>query len=214
MNIPLEYRFSAPKQTEKKPPLLIMLHGYGSDENDLFSFADQLNSKFLIVSLKAPLPLPWGGNAWYEITYSENAEKWTNIPQAKESMNLILESIESIQKEFNTKETYLLGFSQGAILSYGISLSYPEKIDGVLALSGYIEPKLIPEKLDAGHYPDYFGSHGTQDPVIPVGWAENAAAYLKENGIPIEFHLYAMAHGINPECFKDMVDWLETRDLL
>ena len=63
-----------PSTLKENAPLLVMLHGYGSDENDLFSFADQLNSKFLIVSLKAPFSLPMGGNAWYEISYYRNAK--------------------------------------------------------------------------------------------------------------------------------------------
>ena len=214
MDIPLEYKFLAPKTKQENPPLLILLHGYGSDENDLFSFADQLNNKFLIISLKAPLRLPMGGNAWYEISYSENAEKWTNIPQAISSRSTILECIETIKKEYSTSDTYLLGFSQGAILSYSLSLSYPEKFKGVLALSGYIEPKLIPEKLEAEKYPDYFGSHGTQDPVIPIDWARKANALLKSNQINLEFHEYEMGHGINPECFHDMAKWLENRELL
>ena len=173
-----------------------------------------MNNKFLIVSLKAPLSLPWGGNAWYEISYSENAEKWTNIPQAKDSRALILECISTIKKEYNTGDTYLLGFSQGAILSYSLSLSNPEKFKGILALSGYIEPKLIPEKLTANKYPDYFGSHGVQDPVIPIDWACKAETILKLNAIQLEFNTYEMAHGINPDCFRDMVNWLESRNLM
>ena len=214
MNLPLEYRFLAPRAKQENPPLLIMLHGYGSDENDLFSFADLLNSNFLIVSLKAPLGLPWGGNAWYEISYSENAEKWTNIPQAKSSVQTILKCLEEIKKEYNTGDTYLLGFSQGAILSYSLSLTHPDMFKGVLALSGYIEPKLIPETLDANSYPSYFGSHGIQDPVIPIDWARKAESLLKSNGIDLEFKEYQMAHGINPECFQDIAIWLENKGLL
>jgi len=214
VNIPLDYRFLAPKTKQENPPLLIMLHGYGSDENDLFSFADQLNSKFLIVSLKAPFSLPMGGNAWYEISYSDNAEKWTNIPQAKSSREVILKCIKEIQREFATGETYLLGFSQGAILSYSLSLSEPTKFAGVLALSGYIEPKLIPEKLDAEKYPSYFGSHGAQDPVIPINWARKAQTLLNSNKIDLEFNEYQMAHGINPECFHDMASWLKSKGVL
>lgn len=214
MNLPLDYKFLAPRVKQENPPLLVMLHGYGSDENDLFSFADQINSKFLIVSLKAPLPLQMGGNAWYEITYSANAEKWTNIPQAKSSRETILKCVDEIQKEHKTSDTYLLGFSQGAILSYSLSLSNPARFSGVLALSGYIEPKLIPEKLDARSYPSYFGSHGVQDPIIPIDWARKAASILNSNNIDLEFTEYQMAHGINQECFRDMAMWLQNRDLL
>ena len=214
MELPLEYRFLAPRVKQENQSLLIMLHGYGSDENDLFSFADQINSKFLIVSLKAPLPLKMGGNAWYEITYSETAEKWTNIHQAKSSRDIIFKCIDLIKKEYKTSKTYLLGFSQGAILSYSLSLTEPSRFEGVLALSGYIEPKLIPDKLEEAKYPSFFGSHGIQDPVIPIEWARKAAKLLKSNKIDITYKEYQMAHGINPKCFRDMANWLQNKGLL
>jgi phospholipase/carboxylesterase len=214
LELPLEYNFLAPKQSSKETPLLIMLHGYGSDENDLFSFADQLNEKFMVISLKAPLPLPWGGNAWYEITYSENAEKWTNIPQAIESRKLIIECLEKIKEAFSIGDVYLLGFSQGAILSYSLSINYPELFSGVLALSGYIEPKLIPDKIEDQEYPEIFASHGVQDPVIPVQWARQSQQILTKNNISVSYNEYEMAHGINPQCFNDMLEWLKTQNLL
>ncbi len=216
MNLPLDYNILEPKTPSKNPPLLLMLHGYGSDENDLFSFADELNQKFLVVSLKAPIRLGFGGNAWYDISYSENAEKWTNVPQALQSRNLVLESLDIIHKEKNTNpsETYLLGFSQGAILGYSLSINNPQLFKGVLALSGYIDKQLLPKTLEAKKYPDYFVSHGKQDGVIPVAWARKTYQYLKENNFTSEYHEYNMEHGINPECFRDLLNWLRDKNTL
>ena len=216
MKLPLEYKLLQPKIATQNPPLLLMLHGYGSDENDLFSFADELNQKFLVISLKAPLALSFGGNAWYEIAYSDNAEKWTNVPQALDSRGKIIECIDIILREQNTdpQETYLFGFSQGAILGYSLSINYPQRFKGVLALSGYVDPQLLPKTLEAEKYPEYFVSHGKQDGVIPIAWARKTEKYLKENNFTFEYHEYNMEHGINPNCFSDFMNWLKNRSLL
>jgi len=216
LNLPLEYNILEPKNPSENPPLLLMLHGYGSDEHDLFSFADELNQKFLVVSLKAPISLGFGGNAWYDIAYTENAEKWTNVPQALKSRSLVMECLDIIHKEKNTNpnETYLLGFSQGAILGYSLSINFPQRFKGVLALSGYVDKQLLPKTLEADKYPDYFVSHGKQDGVIPIAWAQKSAEYLKENQFNFEYNEYNMEHGINPQCFADFMGWLKNRNMI
>ena len=68
-----------PSSLKDNPPLLIMLHGYGSDENDLFSFASELPKEFLIVSLQAPYQLQPYGHAWYAIHFDNEQGKWSDV---------------------------------------------------------------------------------------------------------------------------------------
>ena len=214
----LEHNVLFPKTQQEHPPLLVLLHGYGSDENDLFSFADELNQKFLVISLKAPIALSFGGNAWYEINYQADATKWTNVPQALEAKALIIKSINEAQKAYGTavNQTYLLGFSQGAILSYAISLSHPKVAQNILALSGYVDTQLLPDVLAENELQnlDYFVSHGSVDEVIPVDWARKSKQFLTENNLSFSYKEYNMGHGINPECFKDLQDWLTSKQML
>ena len=66
-------------------PLLILLHGYGSDENDLFSFAAELPQELFIISVRAPYTMQPYGNAWYAINFDNEKGKWSDNEQAKQS---------------------------------------------------------------------------------------------------------------------------------
>jgi phospholipase/carboxylesterase len=68
-NLSLEHVTRPSSLTNTKAPLLIMLHGYGSDENDLFSFASELSDEIFIISVRAPYPMQPYGNAWYAINF-------------------------------------------------------------------------------------------------------------------------------------------------
>lgn len=208
----LHYNILQPKKNVKNPPLLVMLHGYGSNENDLFSFSEELNERFLIVSARAPISLPWGGYAWYNINFTETAGRFGNPDEARKAMQQVDELISSIQEKYNTQKnkTVLLGFSQGGILSYGLALNNPEKYAGFLALSAYVFREIMPTTINQEHVKQLavFTSHGTEDPVIPIDWARKADAYLTENHVPHIYKEYSMAHGINPACFADMLAFI------
>ena len=85
LNLPLIH-VSRPSTLKENAPLLVMLHGYGSDENDLFSFATELPEELFIISIRAPYPLQPSGNAWYAINFDAEQNKWNDNDQAKSSM--------------------------------------------------------------------------------------------------------------------------------
>ena len=105
----------------------------------------------------------------------------------------------------------MLGFSQGTILSYAVALNYPEKIQKVIALSGYINPELLPTDLETMDYSnlDFFISHGSVDQVIPVEWARKAQPFLENLGLKVMYHEYPIGHGVAPQNFYDFKNWLQ-----
>ncbi|AEV31971.1 putative esterase [Owenweeksia hongkongensis DSM 17368] len=214
-SLSLVHEVLPPQQKTEKPPLLLMLHGFGSHEQDLFGMAPMLNEKCFVVSARAPIDLPWGGYAWYEIDFSNLGEKMNNVPQAKKSMEAILKFIDEVHEAYGTdpENVNLLGFSQGSILSYGLSLSHPEKFQKVIALSGYIMPDIVPEKYnpESLKHLDIFASHGTADEVLPVDWARNAMKVLEQLNISHQYREYAMGHGVSPECFEDLKSWMKEK---
>ena len=108
--------------------------------------------------------------------------------------------------------TFLLGFSQGAILSYSLSLNYPNKVQHVIALSGYINEELIPTSItDNNIYTDYYISHGSVDQVLPVEWARKAPQYLKANKLEHVYSEYPVGHGVAPQNFYSFKEWIEKR---
>ena len=131
-------------------PILILLHGYGSDEADLYSFSGELPDDIFIISVQAPIAMQPYGNAWYSINFDEEKGKWSDNEQAKASRDLIAKFIDEAVEAYpvNKNNVTLLGFSQGAILSYAVALTYPEKVKNIIALSGYINKDILPENLD------------------------------------------------------------------
>ena len=113
-----------------KYPLLILLHGYGSNENDLFTFANEMPKELLIISLRAPHKINPYGYAWYAINFDANQKKWNNLEQAKDAMKSINKCIETACSLYsiNNSNISILGFSQGCILSLALALNLPKKI--------------------------------------------------------------------------------------
>jgi phospholipase/carboxylesterase len=211
-NFALDYITRA-SSLKHNAPLLIMLHGYGSDENDLFSFANELPEELFIVSAKAPHRLQPFGNAWYAIHFEAPKGKWSDHDQAIASRDRIAQFIDEICAHFpvNKNNVTLLGFSQGTILSLAVALSYPEKVKNIVALSGYIDqdilaPKLTPERYE---HLNIYCSHGSADQVIPVEWARKTAPFLKQLNINYQYSEFPVGHGVSPQNFFELKTWLE-----
>jgi len=196
-------------------PLLIMLHGYGSDENDLFSFASELPKELFIISAKAPYSMMPYGNAWYAINFDAEKGKWSDKEQAKKSVHMIAQFIDEAVTHYpvNKKNVSLLGFSQGAILSYATALSSPEKVKNIIALSGYVNQDILPENLNTLDYSnlDFYCSHGSVDQVIPVEWARQTAPFLKSLNIKHSYSEFPIGHGVAPQNFFEFKAWLSQR---
>ena len=214
-NLSLEYLVRPPKKNTTNPPLLILLHGYGSNEQDLFSFAEELPDELLIISARAPLSMGMGGYAWYTIHFDANDGKFSDIPEAIKARETIAQFIDEVTTTFevDTNNIFLLGFSQGTILSYAVALNYPDKVQHIIALSGYINPELLPEKLDKEKYQhlDFYISHGNVDQVLPVEWARKAPAFLDKLAIKNSYQEYPVGHGVAPQNFYSFKTWIEER---
>ncbi|MNS24225.1 Carboxylesterase 2 [compost metagenome] len=209
----IQYLIREPRIKKEKNPLLLLLHGYGSNEEDLFSFAPELPDEYYVVSARSPYNLQPYGHAWYAINFDADENKFSDNDQARESRDLIARLINELVSDLpiDFQGVTLIGFSQGTILSYAVALSYPEKIKNVVALSGYLNPDLLVsgyEKKDFSHL-KMFASHGTVDQVIPVEWARKAPDALKSLGIDVTYKEYPIGHGVSPQNFYDFKNWLE-----
>ncbi|MGB0892439.1 MAG: alpha/beta hydrolase [Flavobacteriaceae bacterium] len=209
----LHYIIREPKKEVTNPSLLILLHGYGSNEQDLFSFAEELPDELLIISAQAPHSMGFGSFAWYAINFDANNGKFSDLVQAKESIDEIAIFIDEIKEKYNTNpdKTFLLGFSQGAILSYSLSLFYPNKVNYVIALSGYVNEDLLPKDVANNIITDYYISHGTVDQVLPVDWARKAPTLLQSFNLKSEYSEYPVGHGVAPQNFYSFKNWIEQR---
>jgi len=207
----LQYIVREPKTEIQNPPLLILLHGYGSNEHDLFSFAEELPDELLIVSVRAPYNLGAGSYAWYAINFDDVNGKFSDLKQAKTSLDKIAILIDEIKQKYktNTDKTFLLGFSQGAILSYSLSFFYPNKVQNIIALSGYVNMELLPSSISKEIKTNYYCSHGTVDQVLPVDWARKSKPFLDNLGLKNIYSEYPVGHGVAPQNFYSFKSWIE-----
>ena len=168
----LHYLVREPKNIQAQNPLLLLLHGYGSNEEDLFSFASELPEEYYVISVRAPYNLQPYGHAWYAIHFDADENKFSDDIQAQQSRDLIASFIDEVLEKYPIvkEQVTLIGFSQGSILSYATALSYPEKISRVVALSGYLNENILVTEYQkkANQHLQFYISHGTVDQVIPV----------------------------------------------
>lgn len=214
-NLTLRYIFQEPNTNgDEKPPLLLLLHGYGSNEQDLMSFAPRLDKRFFIASARAPFATDFGGFAWFQIRYSPRGME-TDAKQAAESHRLLLEFVAEIVAEHNLNEqkVYLAGFSQGAIMTYSLVLSEPEKFAGAVAMSGVLAPQALANRAADERLKDFpiFVSHGIYDAVLPVKFGREAKAELEKLPIKLDYKEYSIAHNVSDESLRDVVKWLTER---
>ncbi|MFV8225949.1 alpha/beta hydrolase [Christiangramia aquimixticola] len=211
----LQHIIREPKEATNKAPLLIMLHGYGSDENDLFSFANELPDELFIVSAKAPYSMQPYGNAWYAIHFDNNNGKFSDDLQAIESRDMIKDFIDELVAHYpvDSENVTLLGFSQGSILSYSVALSFPEKVKNVIALSGYINEGILHQDYQNNDFSNLsiYCSHGSVDQVIPVEWARKIQPILNQLNIENTYSEFPVGHGVAPQNFFELKDWLKKR---
>lgn len=204
----MSYVFLDRKGTSSNAPLLLLLHGYGSNEADLFSFTPYLPKAYRIVSLQAPMSMSHDSYAWFPIHFTESMERWTNPEEVKKAVGYVTEFLTYYkQKEaFDNNRIYIMGFSQGAMLSYAIGLK-TKTIKGIAALSGYIDPRVV--DFTNTEISSIYVSHGTQDTVVPYTWAEQSVKKLNTYGLSPEFHAYPQGHGINQDNLATIIQWLE-----
>lgn len=213
MNFSLFHLVREPQVKKDKNPLLLLLHGYGSNEEDLFSFAGELPGEYYVISVRAPYPLPPYGNAWYALHFDAGMNKFSDNQQAISSRDLVVSYLDEILSAYpiDADDVTLIGFSQGCILSYSIVLSYPEKVRRVVAMSGYLNQEIIKPGFESNDFSNLkiFASHGSADQVVPLEWARQAKPILDKLGIENQYKEYPVGHGVAPQNFYDVLNWLK-----
>ncbi len=206
-----KFFFIERKSKDIKSPLIILIHGYGSNEKDLFSLIDYLPKEAYIISLRGPIELFNNSYAWYEINVDAN-NKFYDHEGAKKIRDELSKFIDEIIKylDIDSDNITLIGFSQGAILSHAISYSYPGKIKNIMALSGVIDEKIM-KRADLKSKTNIYISHGINDNMINYHISRESLNFYKSKDIDFTFESYDQGHGINEKNLKSLVIWLKEK---
>lgn len=196
-----------------KRKAIVLLHGYGSNEQDLFSLSSQLPRHFMIISARAPHTLSEGSYAWFKVDFS-GEEPVGDAKQAESSRLMIREFLSQVKKHYKLDEVYLGGFSQGAIMSLATGLIDPAEVKGLICLSGRMPDEIKPlvkKSRDIDEL-DIFLAHGTQDNVLGVHHARAAKQYLDSLGGELTYHEFAIAHTIDAQVLHQLNLWLQQQE--
>jgi phospholipase/carboxylesterase len=192
---------------------LVLIHGRGADENDLFPLFDMLDPerRLLGVCPRGPLSLPPGGAHWYAVYRVGFPDPETFFPTYTRLAGWLDGFL--AERGITHDNTVIGGFSQGAVMSYALSLG-PDRPRpaGTIALSGFV-PTVEGFDLqlnDLGGYPVAIG-HGTHDPIITVDFGRDAKARLEGAGADVTWRESPMPHTIDPNYIDDLVPWLKAR---
>jgi phospholipase/carboxylesterase len=190
---------------------LVLFHGRGADENDLFPLLDLLDPERRLVGAtpRGPLSLPPGGAHWYVlggIGTPEATTFHTSYDAASEWLERFL-----AEQGIGYDRLVLGGFSQGGVMSYALGLGAGRpRPAGIVALSSFM-PTVDGLELDLTlPLPPVAIGHGTLDNVIAVEWGRRAQAVLEEAGADVLYRETPMFHQIDPEFMRDVAGWLRT----
>jgi phospholipase/carboxylesterase len=192
--------------------LLVLFHGRGADEHDLFPLLDLLDPqrRLLGVTPRGPLSLPPGGAHWYAVQEIGYPEPATFLP-TYEAVSAWLDGV-AAESGIGPERTVLGGFSQGAVVTYSLGLGRGRlRPAALVALSGFVptvpgfeldlEPPLPPAAI----------GHGTFDQVISVEWGRRARRLLEDAGDEVLYREYPLPHAVDPGFLAELAPWIASR---
>jgi phospholipase/carboxylesterase len=197
-------------QSEHRP-ILLLLHGKGTNELDLLDLAPSFISKYRVLVLRAPIQMGENEFAWFHTRYDQSVPIY-DPAEAEVSRQLLIKFICQVSNKYQClhKNIFLFGFSQGAIMSFGISLSNPDLIGGIACLSGRILQEHVDQaKPNKGtHSFPIFLSHGVNDEILDIRYARDAKVFLESLSVDLDYREYPMGHDITDVNFLDAKNWL------
>jgi phospholipase/carboxylesterase len=191
-------------------PLLVLLHGYGADENDLFGLVPYLPEGIAVASVAAPLAPPWPmpGRSWYPIEGLDGRSS-AAVTTAAESFLRWLDDSAA-----DAPSVAFLGFSQGAAVALQALRLAPDRVDAVVALSGYVADGELPnDELLIEKRPQVFWGRGSNDEVIPPARIAHTAEWLPSHS-ELSGRVYTgLTHSISEDELRDvhvfLTKWME-----
>lgn len=209
-------RVVGPRRGEgkRRPPLLVMLHGIGADENDLLPLASMLDPRFKIVTLRAPRSY-YVGYAWFPIDFHADGSLTPHVTEAQDTLADLIRWLRAAPGHLGTdpSQMFLLGFSQGAMMSLGVLRSAPEILAGLVALSGQSPDQLFEERAekDAIARVPLLVAHGTMDEVLPVENGRRIQVAFATLSRDFTYREYPIGHGVGAEEIAFVNEWLGAR---
>ena len=196
-----------------EPWLLVLMHGVGSNEQDLFGLAPYIPETFHVVSLRAPYRMGPNANAWFEFGVNPDGSRTIDEEQEIASRALVVQTVEALTRQLNVPASRVIvgGFSQGGIMSLSVLLTKPELVAGAMALHSRLLPEVLSQIAPASAFAgkQLWVSQGLQDNVIPVANGHFIVKQVEPLGLNLTYREFEGAHEIRPQELTTLVAWLQ-----
>ena len=214
LNLPLTFLQRPAAATTPRPWLLVLMHGVGSNEQDLMGLAPQIPERFHVLSLRAPFRMGPGAHAWFDFSIEPNGERTINEAQEAQSRALVAQAIASAAEQLGIPPERVVvgGFSQGGIMALSLLLTQPALMQAAMVWHGRLLTQMLPQAAppDALRGKQMWLSHGTHDNVIPLAHAQAIAHHMAPLPVTLAYHEFPGAHEIRPSELAATVTWLES----
>ncbi len=214
LQLPLEHLFRPAAQGTAEPWLLVLMHGVGSNEEDLFGLAPAVPPQFHVLSLRAPHMLGPQAYAWFEFGVLPNGERVINEAQEAASRPLVAQTVTAAFSQLGLPANRVVvgGFSQGGIMSLSLLLTQPQLLRAAMVmhsrLLAQVWPLVAPPPALQGR--QLWVSHGLQDNVIPLASAHEIRHKVASLPLELTYAEFPGAHEIRPAELRAAMTWLES----
>lgn len=197
-----------PDDRQARYPAIVALHGHGRNERDLIGLAPHLQQNLLWVSGRGPIDFAPGAYDWYPVTQFGRPDP-AHLEAALERIDRFLSEL-LVVYPIDPQKLFLMGFSQGSMISMSFLLTRPHRISGVIAQSGYVPMQSSLRVDEAGvKGKPVVMTHGYEDSSMPLEWSHQSRDFLQRYGVNVEYHNFHMNHTITAASLAAVRVWLE-----
>ena len=195
----------------ERPPLLVLLHGVGSNERAMAALAPRMDGRFVVVSARSPITLGPDSYAWFHVSFTPNGSV-IDVHEATAGWAHVARFIDEAVRAYDADpaRVYVAGFSQGGIMALATLLTAPERVAGAVAMSGRLLPEVLPHAASANALRDkrVLIVHGTADQKLGVQLARWARERLASYPLVLTYRELPMGHEVTPESLAVVSAWL------
>ena len=206
------------RRGQPRAGLIVMLHGLSGDENVMWVFDHALPRTATVIAPRALYASELGGYSWARSAARDDV----NGVDFQEAIDRLARFVNEVIPlyQVDAQRVILMGFSQGAALSYAYSLAHPEMLRGVIALAGFLPQQVsslllrdpaeaLSAEQDRNALPHYLIIHGTRDEAVPIDRAREAQAVLEGRGAAVEYHEHRVGHKVSAQGMQEIAHWVK-----
>lgn len=199
--------------TDAGPPLLLLLHGVGSNELSMAALADRFDPRFLVISARSPIEVGPFAFAWVHVTETPQGPV-VDADEAEKAWQRVAAFTDEVVDAYGAdpRRVFIAGFSQGGIMAIAAMLTSPERYVGAVCMSGRLLHEVLPHAVEASRLRGkrVLIVHGTNDEKLPVAYARDAIEVLSRFPLTTTYREFDMGHTADDLSLAVVSTWLTT----